>query len=100
DSAIEASVKLSHRYIPGRQLPDKSVSLLDTACARVALSQTATPAAIEDARRKIHQDELNIAKLERENSASGIYDDRIAHLKAGKDKTIDELKHYEEQWEK
>src|SRR5690606_16050585 len=48
----------------------------------------------------IHQDELNIAKLERENSASGIYDDRIAHLKAGKDKTIDELKHYEEQWEK
>ena len=42
DSAIEASVRLSHRYIPGRQLPDKSVSLLDTACARVAVSQHAT----------------------------------------------------------
>lgn len=99
DSAIEASVKLSHRYIPGRQLPDKSVSLLDTACARVALSQTATPAAIEDARRKIHQDGLNIAKLERENSASGIYDERIAQLKASKEKTEEDLKKFEAQWE-
>src|SRR5690606_20216332 len=51
DSAIVDSVRLSSRYIPARQLPDKSVSLLDTACARVALSQTATPAAIEDTRR-------------------------------------------------
>ncbi len=49
DAAIVAAVKLSHRYIPARQLPDKAVSLLDTACARVAISQSATPAAIEDA---------------------------------------------------
>jgi type VI secretion system protein VasG len=48
DEAIEASVKLSHRYIPARQLPDKSVSVLDTACARVAVSQHATPSALED----------------------------------------------------
>ncbi|HEY9101237.1 type VI secretion system ATPase TssH [Chitinimonas sp.] len=53
DAAIEASVRLSHRYIPARQLPDKSVSLLDTACARVAVSQHATPAALEDCRRDI-----------------------------------------------
>ncbi len=53
DEAIEASVRLSHRYIPARQLPDKSVSLLDTAAARVAISQHAVPAAVEDARRRI-----------------------------------------------
>ena len=52
DAAIVAAVNLSHRYIPARQLPDKAVSLLDTACARVAISQSATPAAIEDAQRR------------------------------------------------
>uniref|UniRef100_C5CX59 Type VI secretion ATPase, ClpV1 family n=1 Tax=Variovorax paradoxus (strain S110) TaxID=543728 RepID=C5CX59_VARPS len=53
DAALEAAVSLSHRYIPARQLPDKAVSLLDTACARVALSQHALPAAIEDLHRRI-----------------------------------------------
>jgi type VI secretion system protein VasG len=50
DAAITAAVNLSHRYIPARQLPDKAVSLLDTAAARVAISQSTTPALIEDAR--------------------------------------------------
>ncbi len=62
DAAIVAAVQLSSRYIPARQLPDKAVSLLDTACARVAISQTATPAAIEDAR-------VAIAALEKEKLA-------------------------------
>ncbi len=53
DEAIEAAVKLSHRYIPARQLPDKAVSLLDTACARVAVSQHATPPEVEDCTRRI-----------------------------------------------
>ena len=53
DEAIEAAVKLSHRYIPARQLPDKAVSLLDTACARVAVSQHATPPELEDVQRHI-----------------------------------------------
>ncbi|MDM0044959.1 type VI secretion system ATPase TssH [Variovorax dokdonensis] len=53
DEAIEAAVKLSHRYIPARQLPDKAVSLLDTACARVAVSQHAMPAEVEDCTRRI-----------------------------------------------
>jgi type VI secretion system protein VasG len=53
DEAIEAAVRLSHRYIPARQLPDKAVSLLDTACARVAISQHAVPAQLEDSRRRI-----------------------------------------------
>ena len=48
DEALEAAVRLSHRYIPARQLPDKAVSLLDTACARVAISQHATPPEVED----------------------------------------------------
>src|SRR5580765_7434396 len=53
DEALEAAVRLSHRYIPARQLPDKAVSLMDTACARVAVSQHATPPEIEDVQRRI-----------------------------------------------
>lgn len=66
DEALEASVRLSHRYIPARQLPDKSVSLLDTACARVAISQHAVPAEVEDSRRRIEalNTELQIIKRE------------------------------------
>ncbi|WP_444940200.1 type VI secretion system ATPase TssH [Microbulbifer sp. ZKSA004] len=81
DEAIIASVKLSHRYIPGRQLPDKSVSLLDTACARVALSQSATPGAIEDARINIDRTNTTLAKLERENAAMGEHEEQLAELK-------------------
>ena len=53
DEALEAAVRLSHRYIPARQLPDKAVSLLDTACARVAVSQHATPPSVDDSRKRI-----------------------------------------------
>jgi type VI secretion system protein VasG len=53
DEALEAAVRLSHRYIPARQLPDKAISLLDTSCARVAISQHAVPAEVEDCRRAI-----------------------------------------------
>ena len=62
DEALEAAVRLSHRYIPARQLPDKAVSLLDTACARVAISQHAVPPQLEDCRRTIEglQTELEI----------------------------------------
>ena len=62
DEALEAAVKLSHRYIPARQLPDKAVSLLDTTCARVAISQHATPPEVEDCQRTIEalQTELEI----------------------------------------
>jgi type VI secretion system protein VasG len=58
DEALEAAVRLSHRYIPARQLPDKSVSLIDTACARVAVSLHATPAEVDDSRKRI--DALNV----------------------------------------
>jgi type VI secretion system protein VasG len=67
DEALEAAVKLSHRYIAGRQLPDKAVSLLDTACARVAISQHAVPASVDDSRKRIAalETELTIVGRER-----------------------------------
>ena len=76
DTAIEAAVKLSHRYIPDRQLPDKAVSLLDTACARVAVSQHAIPPEVEDCKRRIealhtektiieHEETVGVAVAER-----------------------------------
>ena len=71
DEAIESAVKLSHRYIPARQLPDKAVSLLDTACARVAVSQHAIPAEVEDSRRRIESLEIESAIIARE-SAVGV----------------------------
>jgi len=68
DAAIEAAVKLSHRYIPARQLPDKAVSLLDTACARVAVSQHAIPAEVEDCRRRIEALVMELEIIGREEA--------------------------------
>ena len=68
DEALEAAVKLSHRYIPARQLPDKSVSLIDTACARVAVSLHATPAEVDDSRKRIEALETELAIIGREGA--------------------------------
>jgi type VI secretion system protein VasG len=68
DEALEATVKLSHRYIPARQLPDKSVSLLDTACARVAVSLHATPAEVDDCIKRIEALETETAIIGRETA--------------------------------
>ncbi len=100
DDAIVQSVKLSARYIPGRQLPDKSVSLLDTACARVALSQSATPARIEDTRRRIQQLETTIAMIEREHASSGDCERQIAELTTEKEDVESLLATQEAQWQK
>lgn len=100
DEAIVDSVRLSSRYITARQLPDKSVSLLDTACARVSLSQSATPAAIEDTRRLITQCETNIHSLERENAALDNCADTIAELVEKQTALEKKLATQEEQWQK
>ncbi len=100
DEAIIDSVKLSSRYITARQLPDKSVSLLDTACARVSLSQSTTPAAIEDTRRQITQHESNITSLERENATLGNCDERIAEINAEKEQLEKNLETQNTQWQK
>jgi type VI secretion system protein VasG len=68
DEALEAAVRLSHRYIPARQLPDKSVSLIDTACARVAVSLHATPAEVDDSRKRIEALETELAIIGREGA--------------------------------
>jgi len=68
DEALEAAVRLSHRYIPARQLPDKSVSLLDTASARVAISLHATPAEVDDSRKRIEALETELAIIGRERA--------------------------------
>jgi type VI secretion system protein VasG len=80
DEAVEAAVRLSHRYISGRQLPDKSVSVLDTASARVALSQSATPPAIEDCTRQIAQLETEGRVLEREHATGGNHAERLTAI--------------------
>ena len=66
DEALDAAVRLSQRYIPARQLPDKAVSLLDTAAARVGVSQHATPARVEDARSRIARVDAALEAAERE----------------------------------
>ena len=100
DEAIVDSVKLSSRYITARQLPDKSVSLLDTACARVSLSQSSTPASVENTQRRITQCETNITSLERENATLGNCDERIAELTEEKTQLENELERQTEQWHK
>ncbi len=98
DEALEASVQLSHRYIPARQLPDKSVSLLDTACARVAISQHAVPATVDDCRKTIQSLETEIAIIEKEESVGADAEDR---KKIASSKLQDEqqrLEKLENQW--
>src|SRR5215510_9437510 len=80
EEAVEDAVKLSHRYLSGRQLPDKSVSALDTACAKVAIGQGAVPPPIEDATRRIAQYAVEIGALEREAITGADHTERIAEL--------------------
>jgi type VI secretion system protein VasG len=97
--AVTAAVKLSHRYIPSRQLPDKAVSLLDTACARVALSQTSPPAAVERGREKVANLELELSILEREKAAGRANNDAIVAIGEAIDKERFELATLETRWE-
>ena len=84
DEAVVEAVKLSRRFIPGRQLPDKGVSLLDTACAKVAIGQAAVPPAIEDARRTIDALTIEIDILKREQAAGSDHAATIAEREAQK----------------
>lgn len=93
DEALTATVKLSRRYIPARQLPDKGVSILDTACAKVALSQSSEPAELEFSRRKLEALKLELEILKRENAEGYSHTDDVLSLT----KKIDaEEKHNEE----
>jgi type VI secretion system protein VasG len=98
DEAVESAVKLSHRYITGRQLPDKAVSVLDTACARVAICQVATPASVEDAQRRIAQLTVEIGTLEREAVTGADHAKRITELTAARSSEEQRLKTLTDQW--
>jgi len=100
DEAIAAAVRLSARYIPGRQLPDKAVSLIDTACARVAMSQGTTPAAIEDRQRRIAAVDAELAILDREVATGSDHHQRRDELVEARASAEEERKTLEEQWGK
>jgi type VI secretion system protein VasG len=98
DEAVEAAVRLSHRYITGRQLPDKAVSVLDTTCARVALGQVATPPAVEDCQRRIAQIETEMGILEREAITGRDSQERRAELAREKQGVQSRLAELETRW--
>jgi type VI secretion system protein VasG len=100
DEAITEAVRLSHRYITGRQLPDKAVGVLDTACARVALGQNATPAQLERLARAIERNGVETAALEREVQVGGAaHGARLAQLKAEREAAAQEHEALAARWE-
>ncbi len=98
DEALEASVTLSHRFIPARQLPDKCVSLLDTACARVAVSQHSVPAEVEDSRRRIEALETELEIIGREKAVGIHIGDREADCRQGLEAEQGRLSELEIEW--
>ncbi|MGE5715145.1 MAG: type VI secretion system ATPase TssH [Acidobacteriota bacterium] len=100
DEAVEDAVRLSHRYISGRQLPDKSVSVLDTACARVAIGQAATPPAVEDAQRAIDHCAAEMEALAREEATGVDHKERLGELAARKAAEEEKLAGLKTQWDK
>ena len=100
DEALEAAARLSHRYIPSRQLPDKAVSLIDTACARVAISQHATPPAVEDCQRRIAALQTEIEILQRESAVGIDHAERMAEVAAKQDQDKKQLEGLEANWKK
>jgi type VI secretion system protein VasG len=98
DAAIVAAVNLSHRYIPARQLPDKAVSLLDTAAARVAISQSAVPAMIEDATAAIAAREKEKAALVSDSDLGAHAQERIAAIDAEVASLKERLAGLEAEW--
>ncbi|WP_095081088.1 type VI secretion system ATPase TssH [Mesorhizobium sophorae] len=100
DEAIEAAVGLSHRYIPARQLPDKAVSLLDTACARVAISQHATPAEVEDIMRRRQALEVERGIIGREAAIGIEVAERQARVDTGLAETEVSLAAAQQRWDR
>ena len=99
DEALEAAVKLSARYIPARQLPDKSLSVLDTACARVAVSLHAVPAEVDDCQRRIGSLETELEIIGRDEAAGHHVDDRRERTRAGLAEARRRLEDLTARWE-
>jgi type VI secretion system protein VasG len=100
DEGLIEAVRLSHRYLPDRQLPDKAVSVLDTACARLALGQNTTPPSIEDAIRRLDDYTVQTRVLERESALGADHAERLAQIQESTQKTQAELDGLKARWEK
>ncbi len=100
DEAVAAGVRLSNRYLAGRQLPDKAVSVLDTACARLSLGQNATPAAIEDAVRQLDDLEVQERVLNRETAVGVDHSERLETIGKQKGDVQGRLAAMRERWTK
>lgn len=98
DEAVSAAVSLSHKYIPARQLPDKAISLIDTACARVGITQHATPAELEDLSRRIDYLETELRVLKREEATGSDHSQRKAEIETLLEKCTAEKAAQEERW--
>ena len=99
DEAVVAAVVLSHRYIPGRQLPDKCVSLLDTACARVNLSLRTTPPALERCQRELAGIATKLERLQREQASGDSHESAIIELEVRRSAVEAERAAVNEQWQ-
>lgn len=99
DDAIDAAVTLSDRYITGRHLPDKAVSVLDTACARIAISQKSTPGAIEDARACCEQNRRRTERLEEEQRWGSDHGQQLADMKTHLEESEATLETLESRWQ-
>ncbi|MRW85734.1 type VI secretion system ATPase TssH [Pseudoduganella sp. FT26W] len=99
DEAVMEAVRLSHRYISGRQLPDKAVSVLDTACARVALAQSGTPALLEDSARQMDRIAAEIAALQREEGGTALRQ-RMEQLQSDHDALKEEYARHTARWQR
>jgi type VI secretion system protein VasG len=100
DEALRETVRLSSRYISGRQLPDKAVSVLDTACARIAIGLTTNPPAVEDASRQIDQLDRELVILEKETALGKNHEERIAVILEERETADEKFARLTEQWEK
>jgi type VI secretion system protein VasG len=100
DEGLAAAVKLSHRYLPDRQLPDKAVSVLDTTCARLSLGQNATPGPIEDAMRTLDDLSVQDRILQREAAVGVDHAERLAAIEKQKAATQATLAELNARWEK
>jgi type VI secretion system protein VasG len=100
DNGLRAAVRLSHRYLPDRQLPDKAVSVLDTACARLSLGQNATPGAVEDARRSIDDLAVQERVLRREAATGADHSERLQQIAEARQETEARLTALTDRWER
>jgi type VI secretion system protein VasG len=100
DEGLESAVRLSHRYLPDRQLPDKAVSVMDTACARLALGHSSTPPSIEYATRTLDDLDVQTRVLERETQLGADHQERLGEIAKQRKEVESQLADLRARWDK